>query len=98
MRGAAHGLPRAGFPVGHGLIHRIERLNAFTGCSHPGTPHAGQFLLCQGCGVAAELDDPAINGEIAAAAARLGFSVSRQTVEVDGLCPSCQAERSGHGG
>lgn len=78
------------FLLAHGLIHRIERLNAFTGCTHPGHPHAGKFLLCEGCGAAAELDDSELDGAIVAAAARQGFTVSRQTVEVDGLCPNCQ--------
>lgn len=80
------------FLLAHGLIHRIERLNAYTGCTRPGEPHAGQFLLCERCGAAAELDDPAIAAAIAAVAARLGFTVARQTVEVDGLCPACQAQ------
>lgn len=83
------------FLLAHGLIHRIERLNAFAGCTRPGTPHAGQFLLCERCGAAAELDDPAIDAAISAAAGRLGFTVARQTVEVDGLCPACQG--GGHG-
>lgn len=78
------------FLLAHGLIHRIERLNAFTGCSRPGVPHAGQFLLCTGCGAAAELNDPAIEAAMAAAAARLGFILTGQTVEADGLCPSCR--------
>jgi len=38
----------------------------------------------------AELDDPAIDQAIQSSAARLGFSVTRQTVEVEGLCPDCQ--------
>ena len=79
------------FLLAHGLVHRIERLNAFVGCSHPGTPHAGQFLLCNKCGAAAELDDPAADAALAAAAARLGFLASRQTVEIEGLCPACRA-------
>lgn len=79
------------FLLAHGLVHRIERLNAFVGCSHPGTPHAGQFLLCTNCGAAAELDDPAIDAALAAAAARMGFSAARQTVEIEGLCPACRA-------
>lgn len=86
------------FLLAHGLIHRIERLNAYTGCTRPGIPHAGQFLLCEGCGTAAELDDQTIDAAIGAAAARLGFTVHRQTVEVDGLCPACQAQRGDHGG
>jgi Fur family transcriptional regulator, zinc uptake regulator len=76
------------FLLAHGLIHRIEWLNAFMGCSRPGIPHAGQFLLCTGCGAAAELDDPAIDSAMAAAASRLGFTLTGQTVEADGLCPA----------
>ena len=37
----------------HGLIHRIESLNAFVGCCTPGEAHAGQFLICSRCGAAA---------------------------------------------
>src|SRR5919198_1183629 len=43
------------FLIAHGLVHRIETRNAFVGCEHPGEAHAGQFLLCDACGKAAEL-------------------------------------------
>ena len=76
----------------HGLVHRVALLNAFIGCSRPGQPHAGKFLLCAGCGMAAELEDETIERAVAAAAERLGFSVARQTVEVEGLCPSCRKD------
>jgi len=78
------------FLLEQGLIHRIERLNAFVGCAHPVGPHAAQFLICRACGRVAELDDPAIGQAILAGALKQGFSVSRQTVEVEGLCPDCQ--------
>jgi Fur family zinc uptake transcriptional regulator len=78
------------FLMEHGLIHRIARLNAYVGCSHPETPHAGQFLLCTGCGSAAEVDDPAISQAVVRRAEGLGFAVSRQTVEIEGLCPACR--------
>jgi Fur family zinc uptake transcriptional regulator len=84
------------FLLAHGLIHRIERLNAYAGCTRPGEPHAGQFLLCEGCGAAAELDDEAIDAAVLAAARRMGFTVNRQTVEIDGLCPACQAGGGAH--
>ncbi|CAA7617271.1 Fe2+/Zn2+ uptake regulation protein [Candidatus Terasakiella magnetica] len=74
----------------HGLVHRIALLNAFVGCSHPGHDHAGQFLLCSGCGMAAELEDGTIDRAVIATAASLGFTVSRQSVEIEGLCPSCR--------
>jgi len=80
------------FLLAHNLVHRIERLGAYVGCIRPGgAPHAGQFLLCAGCGAAAELDDPAIDRTVAECAARLGFTVRRQTIEIEGLCPACAA-------
>ena len=73
-----------------GLIHRIESLNAFVGCVDPKTSHSGQFLICQVCGVAAELDDPSIDRAVAQRAAGLGFQVAHTTIELSGLCPKCQ--------
>ncbi len=81
------------FLLAHGLVHRIERLDAFVGCVRPGgEPHAGQFLLCAGCGAACELDDPAIHKAVRDGAARYGFTVRRQTVEIEGLCPACTSQ------
>lgn len=78
------------FLTGLGLIHRIESMNAFVGCSHPDQPHSGQFLICGDCGTTAELDDPGIEKAVRLGAGRLGFIAKRQTVEVTGLCPDCQ--------
>lgn len=83
------------FLLAHGLIHRIERLNAYVGCTHPGQPHAGQFLLCSRCGAAAELDDDSVARALAEAARRLGFTIATQTIEAEGLCPACQGS-AGH--
>ena len=78
------------FLLEQGLVHRIERLNAFVGCPHPDGPHAAQFLICEKCGAVAELDDSAIGRAIEAGAAKLGFTVKKQIVEVEGLCPDCR--------
>lgn len=77
------------FLMAHGLVHRIESLNAFVGCGAPGRPHRGQFLICRACKAVAELDDPEISRVLAENAARHGFRVGRQTVELDGLCNAC---------
>jgi Fur family zinc uptake transcriptional regulator len=82
------------FLLAHDLIHRIERLNAFVGCSHPGEPHSGQFLLCGRCGTAAEMKDAEVERAVAEGAARLGFSVRLQTVEVEGLCLACRSSEA----
>lgn len=78
------------FLLAHGLIHRIESLNAYVGCGEPRTDHGGQFLICGHCGSVAELDDHDILDMIQAKARRQGFRVQRQTVEVLGLCPNCK--------
>jgi Fur family zinc uptake transcriptional regulator len=83
------------FLQAQGLVHRIALLNAFVGCAHPGHVHAGQFLLCAKCGIALELEDTEVDGAIGRAAGRMGFTVSRQTIEIEGLCPQCrEAEES----
>ncbi len=80
------------FLIEHGLIHRIESLNAYVGCSRPERRHVSQFLICSQCGAAAELDDPAIAGAVLRRAGELGFLVEQQTIELRGLCPRCRPQ------
>lgn len=82
------------FLLEQGFVHRVQTLNAFVGCSHPGAAHAGQFLICKSCRSAAELDDPSVVRAVADGARRLGFAVESQTIEIAGLCPACQAAES----
>jgi Fur family zinc uptake transcriptional regulator len=77
------------FLMEHGLIHRIESLNAYVGCGSPDGRHGGQFLICRECRAVAELDDDAIARSVAKRARTMGFVVEQQTVEVIGLCPRC---------
>lgn len=79
------------FLLEQGLVHRIESLNAFVGCADPGQSHSGQFLICRDCGAAAEMQDHTIDRAISAQAAACGFAVEGKTVEVRGLCPTCQS-------
>ena len=78
------------FLIEHGLIHRIESLNAYVGCPQPERPHVSQFLICGECSATAELDDPAIAAAVLRRAGELGFAVERQTIEVRGACPRCR--------
>ena len=78
------------FLLTQGLVHRLSSLNAFVGCSRPGHPGAGQFLLCTACGTAAELNDPDIERAIEHGAAAEGFVCRDHTVEISGLCPRCR--------
>lgn len=79
------------FLAAHGLVHRIESLNAYIGCDRPGDGHAGRFLLCETCGSAAEIESAGIDDGISRAARERGFDVHRATVEIRGICPNCQA-------
>jgi Fur family zinc uptake transcriptional regulator len=85
------------FLLEQGLIHRLERLNAFMGCNEAleghdhdhAHDHPHQFLICRGCGVTREISDHAVAEAISAAAAKAGFSAARATVEIEGLCGKC---------
>jgi Fur family zinc uptake transcriptional regulator len=77
------------FLIANRLVHRIERLNAFIPCD-AGHDHAdAQFLICHQCGTVAEIEDHDVSAALAAAAAARGFSPSRASVELDGLCAIC---------
>lgn len=75
------------FLVEQGLAHRIERLNAFVACTHPGAVHDPAFMICRDCGTVAEAEMPAT---IDASAQISGFQVERTVLESEGLCPQCQ--------
>ncbi|UTW48373.1 Fur family transcriptional regulator [Bacterioplanoides sp. SCSIO 12839] len=74
-----------------GLVHRINSLNAFVGCSHPGESHPSCFFVCNQCGEAQELHASQIDQVSAQVEAMLGVKVQQQTTELMGLCPRCQA-------
>ena len=78
------------FLVDQGLAHRIQRLNAFTACVHPGQDHAPAFLICRLCHMVAEAGATAARASLEAEAARAGFQVERSTIEALGLCPNCR--------
>ncbi|PWS35803.1 transcriptional repressor [Falsiroseomonas bella] len=80
-----------------GLVHRVERLNAFVGCTGAeahhacghGHDHPHQFLICSVCGATAEVCDSRVSEAVASAARAAGFRPVRMTVEVEGRCAAC---------
>ncbi len=82
------------FLIAQGLVHRLESLNAYTGCGVPDVPHGAHFLICGDCGAVAELCDTEIDRAIARGAAQAGFAVRTPVVEIQGRCPEC---RNGEG-
>ncbi|MBY0335169.1 MAG: transcriptional repressor [Acetobacteraceae bacterium] len=83
------------FLLEQGLIHKVERLNAFLPCieAHHGHDHhhPHQFLICRNCGRTAEVSDHAVMHALEEAARRAGFRLERATVEAEGLCAACAA-------
>jgi Fur family zinc uptake transcriptional regulator len=82
------------FLLAQGLVHRVERLNAFVSC-HDDTGHhhhhAAQFLICRLCGRVTELEDTSAEDAILAAANAMGFRADKVVVEVEGTCRACVA-------
>ncbi|MBE1283259.1 MAG: transcriptional repressor [Rhodobacteraceae bacterium] len=77
------------FLVSHGFAHKIERLNAFTACTHPGQDHTPAFLICRSCDSVAEAKADPGKDQLAKSAAAMGFQVERVVVEAEGICPNC---------
>jgi Fur family zinc uptake transcriptional regulator len=80
------------FLLEQGLVHRLESLNAFIGCDHPEDRHISQFLICTQCRQAIEVADKRIVQAATACAEQQGFSLSRVTLEIEGICSRCAAD------
>ncbi len=77
------------FLVENGFVHKIERLNAFVACAHPGASHSPAFMICRKCDAVAEAQSAPAKGALGAAARAVGFEIERTVVEAEGVCPDC---------
>lgn len=77
------------FLLAHGLVHRIDSRNAYVACFAPRAPHRAHFLLCEQCGCATELASLELDSALATCARKAHFRVSRETVELIGVCKAC---------
>ena len=78
------------FLVKHGFAHKVEALNAYVACTHPGAEHVPAFLICRACGAVQEAQAQPMRGALGAAAREAGFAIDRAVIEAQGLCPACQ--------
>ena len=78
-----------------GFVHRLDSLQAFIGCGHPGghdgARQAAHFLICQDCGTAVEVRDGQLDGAIESLVGRMGFAIAAETIELSGVCAACQS-------
>ena len=79
------------FLVKAGFAHKIEALNAYIACTHPGADHAPAFLICRTCKSVAETDTAPAKGRLGDAARAAGFAIERTVIEATGLCPTCRS-------
>ena len=78
------------FLIAQGFVHRIESQNAFVACVEAESPHRSQFAICDNCGRTVESMDDDLARKLSRQAARLGFKIKRQIVEMHGTCATCQ--------
>jgi Fur family zinc uptake transcriptional regulator len=71
------------------LAMRVESRNAYLPCPHTRTLSVGAFFLCDLCGTAMVVNDPAIERVLAKRARSIGFRVLRRVIEFHGLCDRC---------
>jgi Fur family transcriptional regulator, zinc uptake regulator len=78
------------FLLEQGFIHRIESLNGFVACNHPGEAHETLLMICDACGHIHEMHLETISHALDHAAAEEGFAISTKVVELHGRCRDCQ--------
>ncbi len=77
-----------------GLVHKLESLNAYLGCSHPEDEHQGQFLICESCEEVRELEFASFSDSIAQVEKAQDFRIKHMTVEFFGVCSKCSQANS----
>lgn len=78
------------FLIDLGLVHKVETRNAFIACRWPdAVRHSANFLICEVCGRADELD-LGMSEPLEAIAQRLGFRLRRVVIEAGGVCAACR--------
>lgn len=77
------------FLTENGLVHKLNSLNAYVGCSHPAKKHACYFLICNGCHEVKECCNQMLTSSINATSGKHNFQVTAITLEIQGLCEHC---------
>ncbi len=80
------------FLLDNGFIHKLQSINSFVACHHPGIAHAVPFLICDNCQLTVEMEDERIPDLLQEKARALGFAPQAQTLEVHGLCADCSRQ------
>jgi Fur family transcriptional regulator, zinc uptake regulator len=77
------------FLIEQGLIHRIESLNAFVGCSCSGQQHEQLLLICKHCQEVEERPAVDVMTALTLEIKQAHFVVHSKALEIHGICAKC---------
>ncbi len=86
------------FLIEQGLIHRVESLNAFVGCSCSGHQHELLLLICKRCNEVEERPAPKVMEAISQEFQQAGFVPHSKAIEAQGICGKCNQLSAINGG
>ena len=82
------------FLLDQGLIHRVESLNAFIGCSCTERQHEQLLLICVQCQEVEERPGEMVMEAVARELQQAGFTIHRKAIEIHGVCARCAASQA----
>jgi Fur family zinc uptake transcriptional regulator len=77
------------FLLEKGLIHRVESLNAFIGCSNPLHVHELILLICKKCENVQERSAERVMESIKTELQQVHFMAHSKIIEIHGVCERC---------
>lgn len=78
------------FLLENGLIHKIEHLNAFVGCSHAERGHACYLFVCEKCAEVTECCNADFEKALETLAHGFDFELTPTDIELKGVCRKCK--------
>lgn len=78
------------FLLEQGLIHRIESLNAYIGCSCSDQQHEQLLLICVECHQVEERPGKMVMAAVSRELEQAQFTVHKKAIEVQGICKHCK--------
>ena len=78
------------FLLEQGLIHRVESLNAFIGCTCSEQQHEQLLLICLQCQEVEERPGKRVMQAVSQELSQAGFMPHHKAIEVQGVCKHCK--------
>lgn len=76
----------------NGLVHKINSLNEYVGCSHPLKHKDCFFLICSECNEVKECCAGPVADALREMAKVNSFTPHQMTLEIEGICQQCSAK------